>query len=98
LIIFFYDPISGTTGNAIAGIYTDTADGNRNNNNYWNPFIGTFSLQLSGVKYQFAPYEMCKITNIDNINSRSVSGTFSGNVSNGSVTKTITNGSFYVPF
>jgi len=100
----YYNVVPVTTGT-----YTDTADYQRGQYNYINPNNASITLQQSGTAYvnEFAfdtaasatPFT-CTITAIDSV---SVSGTFSGKVYYGndprtSIAKTITNGSFYVPF
>jgi hypothetical protein len=91
-----------------AGVYTDTANYLRGIYNYLNPYNANITLQQAGTAYvnefvfdtaSATPFT-CTITAID---SASVSGTFSGIVYYGddpqtSIAKTITNGSFHVPF
>ncbi|UAY53433.1 hypothetical protein [Ferruginibacter albus] len=94
-----------TVGNIDTGIFTDTANlGNVNPalKNFWNPDHALISVIYEGNmlnnKYAstLVPF-ICTITHIDNA---TVSGTFSGVVtfSGSNNYKTITNGSFYVPF
>jgi len=90
------------------GTYTDTAYNFIHSTVTGNPYGGGAQLQISGIIYNsfpgnfgayIPPVFTCAITALDSI---SVSGTFSGEVTYGSAPgytyKTITNGSFYVPF
>jgi len=94
------------------GVYTDTANVNDprgytdsagSYNPYFNPNQAFLTVQLSGEDYgsneaidadSSTPFT-CTITAIDSV---SISGTFSGKGYFGNSAKTITNGSFYVPF
>ena len=91
----------------VIGTYSDTANISISSiNKYWNPYKASMVFQQSGIDYTnfgirdpgFITPFTCNITAVDNI---SVSGTFSGNLYFGytsTILKTITNGSFKVPF